>query len=190
MSIRGRERRSGNGSASLVDHAMAKKSASASVTARMSSGASRPIPHRSCRASPTSPCPPSPATASSRCRSASVRSACEQGSVHQFARHQQHRDGGGLIERVGLDDERRTRFAEVTGQRDRHQIGSLHVSLSPSRAARAASMKASRSRSAASAAATILDCRRHSSANPGRRLSGAHIWIGRKDACRRPPLSF
>lgn len=51
--------------------------------------------------------------------------------------------------------------------------------------ARAASMKSARSRSARSAAATIADWRRHSSANPDRLVSGTQIWTGRKPAARR-----
>ena len=50
----------------------------------------------------------------------------------------------------------------------------------PSTSAKAASMNAINSGSAKSAAATKRDCRRHSSAKPGRRVSGTQICTGRR----------
>jgi len=51
-------------------------------------------------------------------------------------------------------------------------------------------MNAINSTSRWSAAAASEDCRRHSSANPGRRTSGTQICTGRSPAARNPARCF
>jgi hypothetical protein len=68
-------------------------------------------------------------------------------------------------------------------ERDRHEVPWPHSAI-VSRSAQAASMKARRSRSAASASATSCPWRRHSSARPGIRVSGTRICKGRSPASR------
>ena len=75
-----------------------------------------------------------------------------QRRVDQRGRDQQDRDGRGVREPVGLDDQRRAWLAVFSLERDGDEIATLHSQ--PSTSSRAASKTADSSGSAASARAT------------------------------------
>ena len=91
-----------------------------------------------------------------------------------------------LVEQVRLDDERGTRLAVVAGKRDRDEVAALRAQPSSSATASSQCKVAASSGSPRSAA----DCRRHSSAKPGRRTSGTQIWTGRNPAARNAARCF
>jgi len=81
-----------------------------------------------------------------------------------------------ILEMIRLYDKRRTRFAELAWKGHRYEIAPSHRhSIDPAKSPSAASMKRIKSGSSRSASAITLDWRRHSSAKPGARESGAQI---------------
>ena len=75
----------------------------------------------------------------------------------------------GLVEQVGLNDQRRARLSEVAGQRHGDDVATPHERQS-SLSCRTSS--SSMIACSAGSPATSRDCRRHSAANAGERVSG------------------
>ncbi len=112
----------------------------------------------------------------------------QQGCLNKRTCHQKDGNSAKITELIGLDNEGRTGFAQITLQCDCDQIATFHAEASlrsPARSSSTASRKTASSMSWRSAARTRLDWRAHSTAKPGARVSGTQIWMGRKPAARR-----
>ncbi len=102
--------------------------------------------------------------------------------VDQMAGDRQDGDRGMLGEQIRLDNHSGPRLAVIAGQGDHDDITSRHSRPLPrKRRPRPPPRPGSRS---VSLSRTRRDCRRHSSANPGTRVSGTQIWTGRSPAAR------
>ena len=107
-------------------------------------------------------------------------SEAEQRSVGWIAREGADGDGLGGVEAIILHDHQRTRLARVvSASGSSPDLSALHSSRLIWRRMKAWSLAAYR------LDATRRDCREASAASSADRVSGTHIWIGRKPCARR-----
>jgi hypothetical protein len=112
----------------------------------------------------------------------------QKGRIDECAGDQEYGHRRQVAEGIGLDHKSRSGLPEIALQGDRDQVAPLHEagsSRSPASSSSATSRKAANSASCRSAALIRADWRAHSLANPGARVSGTQIWMGRKPAARK-----